>query len=440
MRRRQKRERPLSTGDARRSRRDGVARIGSGEGRGSPVPLALDSFIFSGASCNTRKRDRKIEREVLVADERVHARRRRVRVTARVVVVVVASSRALRRFVKSHHRRHHHPWSPVPRVSQGGGASRCCRVGFSRARVGGDMSGITPHALGVHRVLGALKPAVGPPGLGVPTSPRARCEHLGPARRREAPRAQDGLRLPGRRSGRRDHHPSQQGRLLAARAALPRPRGPGASAGSVDSDPGPSRGGSVLPSPHRGQQDVPRRRRGRRRPRRRRARRHVLPPRWPPPPRRGGRRRPRPTQALPALRLERPRTRRDMLAQAREHGFTPSRSPSTSPGTATANATFETASPFRQPTPSDRCSKPPVDPRGRLIFSQTQSTRTPRGRRCRGARETSGRRRLRGLPEPAFPADRRAQVSFIRDAFDPSFDWDDASGCARNGEIGVRWR
>ena len=40
-------------------------------------------------------------------------------------------------------------------------------------------------------------------------------------------------------------------------------------------------------------------------------------------------------------------------------------------------------------------------------------------------------------PEPDFPADRRAQVSFIRDAFDPSFNWDDAEWlCQEWGDRG----
>ena len=121
---------------------------------------------------------------------------------------------------------------------------------------------------------------------------------------------------------------------------------------------------------------------------------------------------------------------------------TPSRSPSTSPGTATANATFETGSPFRQRTPSDRCSKPPADPRGPSIFSPTRSTPTPRWTSPPRRAQDERRRRLRGAPpEPDFPADRRAQVSFIRDAFDPSFDWDDAEwlcqGMGRSGPGGA---
>ena len=105
---------------------------------------------------------------------------------------------------------------------------------------------------------------------------------------------------------------------------------------------------------------------------------------------------------------------------------TPSRSPSTSPGTATANATFETGSPFRQRTPSDQIGRRAPAGRGRGLRDFRARPPTPRDGlpRRRDARARRAAAAPPGLPPRTRPhADRRAQVSFIRDAFDPSFNW-----------------
>ena len=65
-----------------------------------------------------------------------------------------------------------------------------------------------------------------------------------------------------------------------------------------------------------------------------------------------------------------------------------------------------------------------------------------RARRKRAAersplQQSADERHLESESEPPLPTDRRAQVSFIRDAFDPSFDWDDAEWlCEEWGDRG----
>ena len=142
-----------------------------------------------------------------------------------------------------------------------------------------------------------------------------------------------------------------------------------------------------------------------------------------------------PTQALPATSGK---TRDSFATCSRRPASTatPSRSPSTSPGTATANATFETrfcSASVHPPTDI----RPPMNRRGPSIFANRMRPRGV-GRRRRDAR---ARRAAapRGAPEPDFPADRRAQVSFIRDTFDPSFD-ETRKWLTPGMEIGGRWR
>ena len=129
---------------------------------------------------------------------------------------------------------------------------------------------------------------------------------------------------------------------------------------------------------------------------------------------------------------------RDMLAQAREHGFhalaltvdltwygnreRDVRNGFTVPPAYTLRQMFEAA---RRPAWSfDFLANP------EYAYAALDVAAATRARRAAAAPPGAP-------PEPDFPADRRAQVSFIRDAFDPSFNWDDAEWlCQEWGDRG----
>ena len=129
---------------------------------------------------------------------------------------------------------------------------------------------------------------------------------------------------------------------------------------------------------------------------------------------------------------------RDMLAQAREHGFhalaltvdltwygnreRDVRNGFTVPPAYTLLQMFEAA---RRPAWSfDFLANP------EYAYAALDVAAATRARRAAAAPPGAP-------PEPDFPADRRAQVSFIRDAFDPSFNWDDAEWlCQEWGDRG----
>jgi len=140
---------------------------------------------------------------------------------------------------------------------------------------------------------------------------RERGEHRGPATRGAAESASDGVRLPRRRRGRRDHAATEQGRVQLPGAPPSSPRRPQAAARSERAVHALGVRAPVLRVADGGKQDVPRRRRAGRRASRGEARRDVLPLHHGHVRARGGRGRDpaEAPEALPAVRLERPRAR-----------------------------------------------------------------------------------------------------------------------------------
>ena len=107
--------------------------------------------------------------------------------------------------------------------------------------------------LGTTLSLEVAEPGGAPPaGLPLAATPGPMYQHLRPEGRRQTQGAQNGIRLPGRGSRRRDYHPAKQRRVLAARAALQDPRGPLSALGHVHQGDGTRRQDSLLRLPDRG--------------------------------------------------------------------------------------------------------------------------------------------------------------------------------------------